>query len=50
MLSIYLSGMAAAFVSGLISIGIMMKIVKKAKLGYFALYCLIMGIISIVWF
>ncbi len=49
MLPVYLTGMATAFISGLISIGIMMKIVKFAKLKFFALYCLIVGIISIVW-
>ena len=49
MLPIYLTGMAVAFISGIISIGIMMKIVKIAKLRYFALYCLIVGIISILW-
>lgn len=49
MIPVYLIGMAAAFISGLVSIGIMMQIVRIAKLSWFALYCLIAGIISIVW-
>ena len=42
-----LIGFVAAFVSGLITCSWMIKIVKKGKLIYFAIYCLIIGLIAI---
>lgn len=45
----YLAGMAAAFVCGLFAIGVMMRVVKKARLLGFAIYCLIAGIVAIMW-
>ena len=45
----YISGMAVAFVCGLFAIKAMVEAVKKAKLCYFALYCLIVGIAAIIW-
>ena len=42
-----LAGFAAAFVSGLLACQWMIKIVKKGKLIYFAIYCLIIGLIAI---
>jgi len=45
----YLMAMIAAFFSGLFAIFVMMKLVKKARLVYFAVYCLILGIITIIW-
>lgn len=47
-LMIYTVGMAGAFVSGIIAIGFMMYFVRNAQLKYFALYCLLAGIISVV--
>lgn len=41
-------GFAAAFISGLFACKIMINIVKKGKLIYFAIYCAIVGIIAIV--
>lgn len=48
-LSMYSFGMIAAFISGLLAIKVMMIIVEKAKLTFFALYCLIVGIITVVF-
>jgi len=42
-----LIGFAAAFISGLLACSWMIKIVKKGKLIYFAIYCLIIGLIAI---
>ena len=42
-----LVGFAAAFISGLLACSLMIKIVKKGKLIYFAIYCLIIGLIAI---
>ncbi|MFO8128907.1 MAG: undecaprenyl-diphosphate phosphatase [Bacteroidales bacterium] len=43
-----LVGFFAAFVSGLLACKWMINIVKKGKLVYFAVYCLIVGLISII--
>ncbi|MGI6193505.1 MAG: undecaprenyl-diphosphate phosphatase [Christensenellales bacterium] len=43
-----LVGMAVAFVSGLFAIRWMMKIVKKGKLGWFALYTAILGVLVLI--
>ena len=40
-------GFVAAFISGIIACTWMIKIVKKSKLSYFAIYCFIVGIIAI---
>ena len=42
-----LIGFVAAFVSGLLACAWMIKIVKKGKIIYFAIYCLIIGLIAI---
>ena len=44
--SILIVGFIAAFVSGLLACSWMIKIVKKGKLIYFAVYCLIVGLIA----
>lgn len=49
LLPIYSAGMLAAFISGIIGIGVMMQVVKNASLKFFAFYCLIIGIVAIVW-
>jgi undecaprenyl-diphosphatase len=48
-LPVYITAMVAAFLVGLLSIGIMMSLVKRAKLDFFAVYCLILGICAILW-
>ncbi|NMH87006.1 undecaprenyl-diphosphate phosphatase [Flavivirga algicola] len=42
-------GFIAAFVSGLFACTWMIALVKKSKLTYFAIYCIIVGIIAIVF-
>lgn len=42
-------GFAAAFISGLFACTWMIKLVKNSKLTYFAIYCLIVGAITIVY-
>lgn len=42
-----LIGFVAAFVTGLLACSWMIKIVKRGKLIYFAIYCLIIGVIAI---
>lgn len=42
-----LIGFTAAFVSGLLACSWMIKIVKKGKLIYFSIYCLVIGLIAI---
>jgi undecaprenyl-diphosphatase len=41
-------GFCAAFVSGLLACQWMLTLVKKAKLFYFAIYCLCVGSIAII--
>ncbi len=42
-----LVGFVAAFISGLLACSLMIKVVKRGKLIYFAVYCLIIGLIAI---
>lgn len=44
-----LLGFIAAFVSGLFACTWMISLVKKSKLSYFALYCIVVGIIAIIF-
>ncbi|MBB6328333.1 undecaprenyl-diphosphatase [Algoriphagus iocasae] len=45
----YLSaGFLAAFISGILACTWMVQLVRKSKLSYFSIYCLIVGIIAIV--
>lgn len=48
-LIIYGAGMLAAFISGLIAIGFMLLFVRNAKMKFFALYCLLAGIFTVVF-
>lgn len=45
--SVLITGFVTAFVSGLLACKWMINIVKKGKLIYFAIYCAIIGLISI---
>lgn len=47
-ISVLAVGFIAAFLSGLVACRWMIKLVKNSQLKYFALYCLIVGIIAIV--
>ena len=40
-------GFAAAFICGLIACTWMIKLVKNSKLSYFAIYCLVIGLVAI---
>lgn len=42
-------GFVAAFISGLLACTWMINIVKRGKLIYFAVYCLIIGLIAVSW-
>ena len=44
-----IAGFLAAFISGLIACTWMIKLVKNAKLDYFAIYCVIVGLIAIAY-
>jgi len=45
--SVLVIGFLAAFIAGLIACTWMIKLVKKSKLSWFAIYCLIVGLIAI---
>ncbi|MDD2595687.1 MAG: undecaprenyl-diphosphate phosphatase [Bacteroidales bacterium] len=42
-------GFLAAFASGLFACKVMIALVKKAKLKWFALYCIVVGITCVIW-
>ena len=42
-------GFLAAFVTGCLACKWMINIVKKGKLIYFAIYCAIVGLATIIW-
>jgi len=43
------AGFIAAFVAGLFACTWMLSLVKKSKLSYFAIYCVVVGLIAIIW-
>ena len=42
-------GFVAAFIAGLFACTWMIALVKRSKLSYFSAYCLIVGLIAIIW-
>lgn len=48
-LIVYGFGMLSAFISGLIAIGFMLFFVKTAKMKFFAVYCLLAGIFTVIF-
>jgi undecaprenyl-diphosphatase len=46
---VYVIGFIAAFVTGFIACVWMIKLVKKSKLRYFAYYCIVVGLIAIIY-
>src|SRR5690606_36963471 len=44
-----MAGFVAAFIAGLFACSWMIKIVKKAKLDYFAYYCFAVGLIALIY-
>jgi undecaprenyl-diphosphatase len=45
-----ITGFLAAFISGLFAVTWMIRLVKNAKLRYFAYYCFIVGLVAIVYY
>ena len=43
------AGFIAAFVAGLAACTWMIKLVRKSKLSYFAIYCLLVGLIAVIY-
>ena len=43
------AGFVAAFIAGLAACTWMLKLVRQSKLTYFAIYCLVVGLIAIGW-
>ncbi|TVZ15767.1 undecaprenyl-diphosphate phosphatase [Maribacter sp. MAR_2009_72] len=43
------AGFIAAFIAGLAACTWMIKLVRKSKLSYFAIYCLIVGLIAVIY-
>lgn len=43
------AGFIAAFIAGLAACTWMIKLVRQSKLSYFAIYCVIVGLIAIAW-
>ena len=44
-----ITGFLAAFISGLLACKLMIAIVKRSKLIYFAAYCALIGAMSLIW-
>jgi undecaprenyl-diphosphatase len=47
---IYLSGMTAAFITGLIAIFCVLNLISKGKFAYFGFYCLFIGTTGLIYF
>lgn len=43
------AGFIAAFVTGILACQWMIKLVKRSKLKYFAIYCIAVGFVAIIW-
>ncbi|WP_349352073.1 undecaprenyl-diphosphate phosphatase [Flagellimonas sp. MMG031] len=43
------AGFVAAFIAGLAACTWMIKLVRQSKLTYFAIYCLVVGLIALAW-
>ncbi len=46
---LYVVGFMAAFITGILACTWMIKLVKRSKLKYFAYYCMIVGVVAIVY-
>ena len=44
-----LAGVLAAFISGYIAIKILLKLIRDYKLHYFSYYCVLLGIIGLLF-
>lgn len=50
LLPIYFIGFLAAFITGFLSIGIVIKLLERSKFKYFGYYCLVLGLLVIFFF
>ncbi|HDL02758.1 MAG TPA: undecaprenyl-diphosphate phosphatase [candidate division Zixibacteria bacterium] len=50
LISHYLVGAAVAFLSGLFAVYLLLDLIRKGKFKYFGIYCILMGILGIVYF
>ena len=48
-MSAMIAGFLAAFLSGLFACKVMIALVKRSKLVYFAGYCAILGVVALIW-
>ena len=48
-MSALIIGFLAAFISGLFACKVMIALVKRSKLVYFAGYCAVLGIVALIW-
>ena len=48
-MGVYLIGSLIAFIVGYLSIAWLMRLIKKGQFFYFGIYCLIVGIVSLIW-
>ena len=46
----YLVGLLVAFLLGYASIGILLRLVRTRRFGFFGIYCLLMGTFGLIWF
>ena len=48
-MGVSLIGSLIAFIVGYLSIAWLMRLIKKGQFFYFGIYCLIVGIVSLIW-
>jgi undecaprenyl-diphosphatase len=46
----YLVGLLVSFVLGYASIGVLLRVVRRGRFGWFGVYCLVVGVGGLVWF
>jgi undecaprenyl-diphosphatase len=48
-LSALITGFLAAFISGFLACKVMIALVQRSKMIYFAVYCAIVGVTALIW-
>lgn len=48
-LTMLITGFLSSFITGVLACKLMIGIVTKGKLGWFSLYCLVVGLLAIIW-
>ena len=46
----YFLGFVAAFLSGLFAVYLVLKTIQRGKFEYFGYYCLVVGVVAIIYF